>query len=63
MDSNKVSYSGIGFTGVLTVAFVILKLCGIINWSWIWVLSPIWIEIALVVLILLIGVIIATIIS
>lgn len=38
---------GIGFTGLLTVAFVVLKLCGIIQWSWIWVLSPIWISVIL----------------
>jgi hypothetical protein len=28
-------------------AFIILKLCGVINWSWWWVLSPLWIPIAL----------------
>ena len=38
---------GIGFAGLLTVAFVVLKLCGIIQWSWIWVLSPIWISVIL----------------
>lgn len=48
---------GIGFSGVLTVAFIILKLCGVIKWSWLWVLSPIWIPVALVVLILLVVVI------
>lgn len=34
-----------GLTGVLTVVFVVLKLCGLINWSWVWVLSPFWIDI------------------
>ncbi len=33
----------IGFTGLLTVLFVGLKLAGIITWSWLWVLSPLWI--------------------
>ena len=42
---------GIGFTGVLAVAFIVLKLCGVIKWSWLWVLSPIWIYIVLWVLI------------
>ena len=42
---------GIGFTGVLTVAFIVMKLCGVIKWSWIWVLSPIWISVVLWVLI------------
>ena len=42
---------GIGSTGVLTVAFIVMKLCGVIKWSWLWVLSPIWIYIILWVLI------------
>ena len=29
---------------ILTTAFIILKLCGVITWSWWWVLSPIWIS-------------------
>ena len=41
--NNKAKTKGIGFTGVLTVAFIVLKLCGVIKWSWLWVLSPIWI--------------------
>ena len=40
---NKTSSSGIGFGGLLTIVFIVLKLCKIINWSWWWVLSPIWI--------------------
>ena len=45
----SVSYSGgIGFTGLLTIVFVILKLLGKINWSWWWVLSPLWISFLLV---------------
>lgn len=46
--------SGIGFSGLLTVAFVVLKLCHVINWSWLWVLSPLWISaIILVVLVVI----------
>jgi membrane protein YdbS with pleckstrin-like domain len=52
------SSSGIGFIGLLTVAFIVLKLIGIIKWSWLWVLSPIWIPLA-VLLIVVILVIIA----
>lgn len=33
----------IGFTGLLTLIFITLKLTNIINWSWLWVLSPLWI--------------------
>ena len=43
---------GIGFCGLLCIVFIVLKLLGKIDWSWWWVLSPIWISIVLVVLIL-----------
>ena len=43
MDNNSNS-RGIGFSGVLTIVFIVLKLCGVINWSWLWVLSPLWIS-------------------
>ena len=46
MSSNNAS-GGIGFCGVLTIAFIVLKLLGFIQWSWLWVLSPIWIPIVL----------------
>ena len=38
---------------LLTVLFVGLKLTGYITWSWLWVLSPIWIDIALAILIII----------
>lgn len=50
MNSSKATGKGIGFAGVLTVAFIVLKLCGVIKWSWLWVLSPIWISIVIWVL-------------
>lgn len=34
---------GIGFIGLLTITFIVLKLCKVINWNWLWVLSPLWI--------------------
>lgn len=34
---------GIGFTGLLTIVFITLKLLGYITWSWWWVFSPLWI--------------------
>lgn len=43
------SSGGIGFTGVLTIVFIVLKLVGVINWSWLWVLSPMWISLLLVI--------------
>jgi len=48
------SGGGCGFAGLLTIAFVILKLCKVIDWSWIWVLSPIWISFILFIIILII---------
>jgi Flp pilus assembly protein TadB len=56
-NNNNASSGGIGFVGLLTVAFIVLKLCGVISWSWWWVLSPIWIS-AIITIIILIGVII-----
>lgn len=45
---------GIGFVGLLTILFIALKLTGFIDWSWLWVLSPLWISAILAVVILLI---------
>lgn len=43
-ENKNNSSGGIGFVGLLTIAFIVLKLVGVINWSWVWVLSPIWIS-------------------
>ena len=48
-NNNSSSSSGIGFTGLLTVLFIGLKLTGHITWSWMWVLSPIWISMLLII--------------
>lgn len=37
----------IGFAGLLTILFVGLKLTDVIAWSWVWVLAPMWIGVAL----------------
>jgi hypothetical protein len=50
------SSGGIGFVGLLTILFIALKLTGYIAWSWLWVLSPIWITAVLVVAIVIIAV-------
>ena len=47
-DNN--SSKGVGFTGLLQLAFIILKLCGVIKWSWWAVLIPTWISLGLIVL-------------
>ena len=53
--NNRGSTGGIGFTGLLTIVFIVLKLCGVIDWSWIWVLSPIWIVFVLAFVIVFIA--------
>jgi len=50
--SSTSSSGGIGFTGLLTIVFIVLKLTGYIHWTWWWVLSPLWIG-ALVGLVIL----------
>jgi len=54
MSSNSSNSGGIGFVGLLTILFVGLKLTGYITWSWLWVLSPIWIMAILVIILALI---------
>ena len=43
MNSTSTSTGGIGFSGMLAILFIGLKLTGHITWPWLWVLSPIWI--------------------
>lgn len=43
----ETSSGGIGFLGALTILFIGLKLGNVITWSWWWVLSPIWLPVAL----------------
>jgi hypothetical protein len=52
MSNKKTASSGISFGGLLTIVFIVLKLTDHIDWSWWWVLAPLWIQIAIVGLIL-----------
>lgn len=52
MKNNNASGGGLGLASVLTAVFVVLKLVGVIDWKWIWVLSPLWIDLILTVLVL-----------
>lgn len=52
MSKSKSSSGGIGFCGLLAIVLITLKLIGTINWSWWWVLSPLWIPTAIVLVIL-----------
>lgn len=53
-NSSSNASGGIGFAGLLTIVFIVLKLLDKINWDWVWVLSPLWISVALAVLVLII---------
>jgi hypothetical protein len=48
----QASSGGISFGGLLTIVFITLKLCHVIDWSWWWVLSPLWISLGLVLVFL-----------
>ena len=51
----KSNTGGIGFAGLLTIAFIVLKLVGVISWSWVWVISPLWIATILITLCIVIA--------
>ena len=51
MDSQKTKITiGSSFLDMLAVAFIVLKLIHVINWSWWWVLSPLWIPLTIALL-------------
>ena len=61
--SNNTNNSGIGFAGLLTILFIGLKLGHVINWSWWWVLSPLWITFILVIVIVIIAILVAVLVN
>ena len=54
MSDKKSSSSGVTVVGLLGVAFVVLKLCKVIDWSWLWVTAPFWGGLAILLVIFLI---------
>ena len=52
MNSKTVKSGGMGFISILTLIFIVLKLTNNIDWSWLWVLSPLWISTILFIIIL-----------
>jgi hypothetical protein len=46
--NNTVTSGGVGFTGLLFITFLVLKLTNVIDWSWWWVTAPLWGGVALV---------------
>ena len=51
MANNNTS-NGLGLGTVLFIVFLILKLTGNIDWSWWWVTNPLWIPLALGVVVM-----------
>jgi len=51
--SKTSSSKGISFAGLLTIVFIVLKLSHTIDWSWFWVLSPLWIGVVFWVVVVL----------
>jgi hypothetical protein len=49
---NKTSI-GMDIFDWLSILFIALKLTGYINWSWVWVLSPIWIQLILIIILVI----------
>ena len=55
-NKGKSAGGGMGICSVLTIVFIVLKLTGVIDWKWVWVLAPTLIPMALIVVgLLLIG--------
>ncbi|MCJ2074440.1 hypothetical protein MKK68_02025 [Methylobacterium sp. E-016] len=54
-EDNSRPSSGIGFSSLLGILFIGLKLTGYIDWSWWWVLAPLWGPVAIVILVQTIG--------
>jgi hypothetical protein len=49
MSNNNTTGGGLGCSGTLFLIFLVLKLLGLIAWSWWWVFSPIWISILIII--------------
>lgn len=62
-NRNVVVKGGVGFVGLLGIVFIVLKLCKVINWPWIWVLAPFWIYAILYIIFLITVVIIAIVVN
>jgi len=52
--NNNNSSGGIGFCSLLAIVFIVLKPLKVISWSWLWVLAPLWIPIALLLVVFII---------
>lgn len=63
MADSKSSSSGISFVSLLGLTFIILKLTGVIAWSWWWVLAPFWVGAALAIVIILVVLLVGAVVA
>ena len=49
-EKTDVQYKGVGFFGLLTIVFIVLKLIDVIQWSWVWVLAPTWMPVGIAII-------------
>lgn len=56
-NNNYYTTGGITFIDVLQIVFIVLKLCGVIKWSWWLVLTPLWISLGIAIILIIILVI------
>ena len=61
--SKKTTTGGVGFLGVLQIVLIVLKAFGLIDWPWLLVLFPLWIEFAFAALLLVFYLIICIIVA
>lgn len=54
MKNEEIKNKGISFYGLMTILFIGLKLTGHISWSWLWVLAPQWIPVAIALILAII---------
>ena len=55
-SNNNVTTGGITAIDVLQIVFIVLKLCGVIKWSWWLVLMPLWISLGIGIILLIYGI-------
>ena len=53
------SSAGAGFFGLLTIVFIVLKLTGVVGWSWWWVTAPAWGSAILWLILVIVGIILS----
>ena len=57
MENNR-NYTGLGFLDILQIVFIVLKLVGVITWSWPVVLIPLWITLGAIAIVVIIAILI-----